>query len=326
MHESKISLYLDRNFSGLIMEYNKEYDNQGQGEYDYGYGAPEPNKSIKGLKIMIVILAVILAALSVMYFTQVRQIRADFAEERDTLTNRLTMLLADYDNLETENDTISKNLAIERNRADSLLQSLQKERNLSRAKIRDYEKRLGYMRNVMEGYIHQIDSLNTVNQRLVQENTNYRKEASSLRLRADMAEEKAEELSTKVRKGAVIRARDISLLALSERDREVSRANRAARLRVDLVLVGNELATPGERNVFVRIISPEGYLMPNPDNAAFNYEGEMITFSASRSVDYQNEDLPVSLFYNGGGITSGKYQVLIYTDGYLIGSSEIVLR
>ena len=305
-------------------DYNKDYNNQE--EYDYGYGAPEPNKSLKGLKIMIVILAVILAGLSVMYFIQVRQIRADFAEERDTLANRLTLLLSDYDNLETENDTISRHLDVERGRADSLLQSLQKERSLSRAKIRDYEKRLGYMRNVMEGYIHQIDSLNTINQKLVKENTTYRKEATSLRLRADLAEEKAQELSTKVRKGAVIRARDISLVALSKKDKEVTRASQAARLRVSCVLVGNELSTPGQRNVFVRIIGPENYLLPNATNAAFNYEGEMITFSASREVDYQNEDLPVSLYYNGSGITGGKYQVLIYTDGYLIGSSEVILR
>lgn len=45
------------------------------------------------------------------------------------------------------------------------------------------------MRTVMEGYIHQIDSLNTLNQKLVNENITYRKEITSARLRADMAEE-----------------------------------------------------------------------------------------------------------------------------------------
>ena len=188
---------------------------------------PRRKKSIKGLKIMIVILAVILGALSVLYFTQVKQMQADYAEARDTLTARLTMMLANYDTLSTENDTLAQHLTTERFKADSLLETLKNERVLTRRKIKDYEKRLGYMRTVMEGYIHQIDSLNTLNQKLVNENITYRKQITSARLRADKAEEKAQELSTKVQKGAVIRARDIALVALNRSDKVVSRAARA---------------------------------------------------------------------------------------------------
>lgn len=299
-------------------DYNQQYP---QEEYPN-----QQNKSVKGLKIMIIILALILGALSTLYFMQVREMRTEFAVERDTLTNRLTVLLSDMDSLQTTNDTITKNLETERFKADSLLKSLQKERSLSRAKIKDYEKRLGLMRGVMETYIHQIDSLNTMNQKLVKENIGYRKEVTTARLRADVAEEKATEYETKVRKGAVLRARNISLMALSSADREVTRASRAARLRVDCVLVGNELATPGSRSVYVRIIGPDGYVMATGGNALFEFEGDMVTYSATRSVDYQNEDLSVSLYYNGSGITGGKYKVLIYTDGALIGSSEIILR
>ncbi len=304
--------------------YDPRYDNYGSDPY---YPQEDPQqKSIKGLKIMIVILALILAGLSVMYFTQVRQMNAVFAEERDTLTNRLTRMLGQYDSLQTENDTISQHLEAERFKADSLLERLKNERSWSRKKIKDYEKRLGYMRTVMEGYIHQIDSLNTLNQKLGSENVSLRKQITSARLRADMAEEKASELSTKVQKGAVIRARDIALLALNNSDKVVSRANRAARLRVDFVLVGNELTTPGERNVYAQITGPDGYILANSSNDLFDYEGDMITYSATRQVDYQNDDLYVSLFYNGAGITAGKYSVRIFIDGHLIGSNEIILR
>ncbi|WP_297450497.1 hypothetical protein [uncultured Alistipes sp.] len=304
--------------------YNRNYD---YGNYDPGYyGDPGPDKSVKGLKIVIIVMAAILAALSVIYFLQVKQLKEDFAYERDTLTSQLTTLMNDYDTLKTMNDTLSVNYEIERQKADSLLQSLQQERRISYRKIKEYEKKIGYMRNVMEGYIRQIDSLNTINRKLVNENSSIRKQLTSYRLRAETAEEKSQELSTRVRQGAVIRARDIRLLALSKSDREVSRANRAERLRVDLVLVGNELATPGERNVYVQIIGPDGYVLANASNALFDYEGDRIPYSATRSVDYQNEDLSVSLFYNGSGITSGKYRVTIYADGHLIGSNEISLR
>ena len=239
---------MDNYNNNYQQDYNQGY-NQG---YDPGYGGypPQqtpPQKSIKGLKIMIVILAVILGALSVLYFTQVKQMQADYAEARDTLTARLTMMLANYDTLSTENDTLAQHLTTERFKADSLLETLKNERVLTRRKIKDYEKRLGYMRTVMEGYIHQIDSLNTLNQKLVNENITYRKQITSARLRADKAEEKAQELSTKVQKGAVIRARDIALVALNRSDKVVSRAARAERLRVDL-----RAGQPEQRRVQLR--------------------------------------------------------------------------
>ena len=51
-----------------------------------------------------------------------------------------------------------------------------------------------------------------------------------------------------------------------------------------------------------------------------------MNYSASREVDYQNEDLEVNIFYNGSGFAAGTYKVQLYSDGYMIGSTELVLR
>lgn len=146
--------------------YDPKYNPQSYGpNYDYGsygndpYGEGGPNKSVKGLKIMIVIMALILAALSAIYFLQVKQMKDDFAIERDTLTRQLTSLMNDYDTLKTMNDTLAVHYEGVKHQADSLLDKLQKERRLSYSKIRNYEKQMSYMRTVMEGYIRQIDSL-----------------------------------------------------------------------------------------------------------------------------------------------------------------------
>lgn len=296
--------------------------------YDYEQQDPgqQVKKSIKGYQIIVIVLAVILAALSFLYFNQVNTLKREAAVERDTLRNQISQLMGEYEDLRTENDTIAHNLNIERERADSLLTSLTKERNLSRARIRQYEKELGTLRTVMRNYVQQIDSLNQLNQKLISENIEYRDKVTTERLRADMAEEKADELGTKVRRGAVVRARDITLRALSGNDREVTRAARAARLRVDFTLSANELANPGQRTIYVRVTGPDGYILANASNAMFDFEGSRMTYSASREIDYQNADLPVSLYYNGGGITEGKYSVAVYMDGYLVGSTEVLLR
>ena len=305
----------------------KDYQ-QNEDEYydddDYSAGS---DKTLKGYKLVIVLLVVVLGGLSALYFRQVKELKAEFAVERDTLTSRLSAVRTDFANLKTENDSISYNLGLERDRVDSLIEQLQNERRLNYAKIRRYENQLAGMRKIMQNYVHQIDSLNTLNRQLIAENRTYRKDVEAARLRASVAEEKADELTTKVRIGSVVNARDIRLVPLSSGDKEVTRAARAARLRADFVLSANELTQPGPRPVYVRITSPDGYVMGNAESATFVYEGDKIVYSAVRpDVDYQNKDLPVSIYYNGDGITSGEYRVEVYMDGNLIGTLKTILR
>ena len=246
--------------------------------------------------------------------------------DRDSIQNDLGRLMDDYDNLRISNDTISANLDFERQRADSLMTRLKKERSWNLAKIKQYEKEVGTLRTIMRGYLHQIDSLNSLNKQLIRENVSYRKEISSANLRAEVAEEKAAELNNKVRVGSVVRARDIRLTALNAKSKEVSRIRNAQRLRTDFVLSANELATPGERTIYVRITSPDGYVLTTEAMPTFEFEGERLSYSASRSVDYQNQDLAVGIFFNSSGFAAGTYLVQLYCDGYLIGSSEIAMR
>ena len=217
-------------------------------------------------------------------------------------------------------------MGIERLRADSLMQRLKQERSWSLAKIKQYEKEVGTLRTIMRGYLHQIDSLNTLNKKLIDENVSYRKEITTAQMRAEMAEEKAQELNNKVRQGSVINARGIRMVALNARSKEVSRIKNAERLRVDFPLTANALATPGETTIYVRILSPDGYVLSSESVPTFEFEGERLSYSASRDVDYQNEDLNIGIFYTGSGFTAGTYQVQIYCDGFLIGATDRLMR
>jgi len=302
--------------------YNENYDSYDQ----YGEENPETNnKALKGYKVIVMVLALVLIGISTMYFLQVRRIRTDHQIEKDTLTNRLSNLMFDLNELRTENDTISMHLAMEREKADSIMNQLVRERNLSRDRIRAYESELGILRATMENFIRQLDSLNTLNTSLIRENTQIRGQINTERLRADRAEERVQEQDNILRRGSVLRARDIAIRPINNNDREVQRINNATRLRVDFVLSGNEIAIPGDRVIYIRIIAPDGYVMANAQNAQFTFEGDRLTFSAMREVDYQNEDLPVSIYYQGIA-AGGTFKVLVYTDGYLIGESNVILR
>ena len=185
------------------MEENKQgYDPSEFEDDDYMTPQPDAGKSIRGYRIVIIILSVILVALSALYFSIHRQQMIDnrlLQSDRDSIQNDLGRLMTDFDNLQVTNDSISAGLTIERDRADSLMTRLKKERSWNLAKIKQYEKEVGTLRTIMKGYIRQIDSLNTLNKKLISENVGYRKEISSAKLRAEMAEEKAADLARRLR-------------------------------------------------------------------------------------------------------------------------------
>jgi len=289
------------------------------------YYETDVKKSLRGYKIVIVILAVILAALSILYYNINRQQQRDYEFlkiDRDSIQNNLSRLIDEYDGLQYSNDTIAARLE----EANEVMEQLKRERRWNYAKIKEYEKEVGTLRTVMKTYLRQIDSLNNLNKKLIDENVSYRKEISSANLRAEMAEEKATELNNKVRQGSIVRARDIALAALNSKGKIVTRVKTASTLRVDFTLSANELAEAGNREIYVRITAPDGYVLSTEATPTFEYEGGRLNYSAAREVDYQNEDLDVSIFYNGSGFTAGTYTIQIYGGGYLIGSTETVLR
>lgn len=306
-------------------ENTKGYAPEEENDDDDYYYQTDVNKSLRGYKIVIAILAIILAAISVLYYNINRRQQLEYRElevVRDSIKNDLTNLISEYDSLQYQNDTISARLV----EANELVEQLKYERRLNYNRLRAYEKEVGTLRTVMKRYLRQIDSLNSLNKRLITENVSYRREISSATLRAERAEERATELKNKVKQGAVVRAREIALMALNAKDKPVSRVRTATKLCVSFTLNSNELATPGNREVYVRITSPDGYILSTEQTPTFEFEGGKLNYSASREVDYQNEDLEVNIFYNGSGFAAGTYKVQLYSDGYMIGSTELVLR
>ena len=297
--------------------------------YDDEYGYEEQgvdNKAVRGYRIVIIILAVILVALSVVYFNMHREQQQEYhllEQDRTRIQGDLDSLIVSFDDLKIKNDSMTANLE----EANKLMEQLKNERRLNYAKIRAYEKELGTLKTIMKSYLRQIDSLNTVNQKLTKENVSYKKQISTAQLRAEMAEERAEELTNKVRVGSVIRVRSIGLEPLNAKSNPSSRVKNAARLKVNCILSANELAEPGNKTVYVCVTSPEGYLISSPDASSFTFEGEKKLYSSSRDVDYTaTEDLPVSIYIDGSGFTAGTYKVEVYIDGRLSGSSEVALR
>ena len=72
-------------------------------------------KSIRGYRVVIVLLAVILAGISLLYFNLNRQQQHDYELlkiDRDSIQSNLSHLITEYDSLKFANDTIAANLSL----------------------------------------------------------------------------------------------------------------------------------------------------------------------------------------------------------------------
>lgn len=304
------------------MEENK-YDYNPEEGYDYeNEGNDAAKNSIRGYRVVIILLTIILAGLSALYFNINRQQKRDMdlmAADRDSIQNNLTLLIDEYGTLKYNKDSIEVQLG----KANEMMEQLKRERKWNYAKIKAYQKELGTLRSVMKNYLRQIDSLNKVNKNLSRENKKIRKEKEDETLRADLAEERVVNLENKVKQGAVLKARDISIAILNDKDRPVSRIKRATKLRVDFTVGANELAQAGNAMVYLCLISPEGFLLTTEATPTFTYQGKAKGYTESREIDYQNADVDVSIFYSGDGFLPGTYKVELYMHGNCIGTSEI---
>ncbi|MDR0729516.1 MAG: hypothetical protein LBF19_05275 [Prevotellaceae bacterium] len=280
------------------------------------------------LGIIVVVLGIVLIYLSVSTIPEQKSVITALNTEKDDLMIKMQTLRAQYDDLKTDNDTLNAQLEVEKQKVDMMIDRLKKTEATNRARIREYEKELGTLRDIMRGYIRQIDSLNTLNTNLRRDVTIARAEVRASDERYQNLVQTAGDLVQKLEKGAIVKARDIKVTAINEKGKEVTRAGNTSKLRTCVTLIENDIADPGPRSVFVRVKGPDGILMTPSENNIFRVEDGQLIYSAVREVDYQGQDIEVCVFYgsNNEKFAKGAYTVDVFSGGVLLGSGQALLK
>ena len=265
-------------------------------------------KSLKTTMYVMIILAVVLALVLVYVWYQKSSLVNELNIEKDALTEQMITLQNEYATLSSDNDMINAQLDSSREEVSQLIERIKKTEATNRIMIRKYEKELGTLRSIMRNYIEQIDSLNTLNHKLTADAAAARKEAAETRRQSEQLSKAVAELTGQVAAGT-------------------DRSSRVVRLMTTLSLVENELAPKGPVRVYIRVKGPDGILLTSTDKHTFTLDGEPMMCSASREVDYQGEEVEMSIYLNGiEDYVKGIYTVEAYTDENLLGSAELMLR
>ncbi len=297
---------------------NTGSDNTGQ--------AGQKKKSPVGLFVLAGILAIALIGMIVSYFIQKNnmiEMEQILTEEKDSLTHELVLMIEAYDTLKSDNDTLNAQLTIEQEKIERLLAI-----NASNAQvIRTYKKEITTMREIMKSYIVQIDSLNTRNKILVAENSQIKEQITKVERSNQELSRAREELSSKVEIARVIQAKDIVPQPLNKKRKETDRIDRMVNLMVCFTLRENPIAEAGKKTVLMRVLRPDGLVVTTSPDNLFEYNGETLIYTESRTVDYLNQDVELCIYVdNNGDFIEGNYTVELYLEGSLIGTGEFILK
>ena len=283
-----------------------------------------------GLKTAMIVLAVVAAALAgtlAYIWSQKSSLVSELEGEKAELTEQLLNLQNDFDNLNSDYENINSQLDTSREQVALLIDKLAKTEATNRTKIRQYEKELGTLRSIMRGYIVQIDSLNTLNKKLTADAAAARKEAAESRQANESLSRQVENLTGQVAAGAVIKARGLHLTAYNGSDKATDRSSRVKYFIAGLSLVENEIAERGPVRVYVRVKDPNGLLVTGSGSSDFSFGGETLTASASREIDYEGQEVEMSIYVKDfGEIGKGIYTVEAFTNKAQLGRAELMLR
>jgi FtsZ-binding cell division protein ZapB len=254
--------------------------------------------------------------------SELQQNKIFFAQERDSLEGELHKIYMSYDSLETDNERIQQELAIQQEKIERLIR-IQAD---DAYKIKMYKREMETLRSVLRSYIVQIDSLNSKNQELMAENVQLKRTERQLQTEKEQLQTEKTQLEEIKDLASSLQASDIYVEPINENNRPRNRIKSIHKIRTDFVIRANPVVPPGDKTIYLKLIRPDGVTLGSPEMEVIQINGEDIPVSASRTVSYENTDLPVSVFWtNNGELVPGEYQVELYAEGKNIGNSMFEL-
>lgn len=274
------------------------------------------------LSVLAIVLGIVLYQKS-QALTLSEEDRAFVEEQRSSLEGELTELIVGYNSLKTENDSINERLVIEQDKIRRLLKV-----NASNAeKIRMYEKELGTLRQVMRSYIIQIDSLNTRNRELTEENIAVKTELREKEVQYQELSETKELLTKKVAEAQKLSAKGILVEELNSRSKPKNDVDKIAKIRVCFTIRENTVAEPGKKMIYLRIQRPDEVVLSSSDAGMFEYQKQSVVYTAKRELEYDNLDIDMCIYWDKSEeLMAGTYKITLYAEGYEIGTGSIELK
>ena len=285
--------------------------------------------------IIVVLLIVIIAGLVYWNISQ-RQEMNEMVEqmtiEKEELEEEyedLAIQFDGYQQMDIRNDSLQDLLSREQQRVQDLLEELRRTKASNARRISELKKELATVREVMKGYVRQIDSLNATNARLTEENMLVKEENKQVKEQNSQLSTLNSQLSETVIRASMLEVTSCTLTTLNKNDRKTKMASHIRKLQFDFVIAKNITCTPGLKDLYARVITPAGDLMGEEESKLFAFENGEIPYSLVQQIEYAGEAYQGTCYCplaENETVQSGFYSIDFFCDGNLIGSFPFQIK
>lgn len=252
--------------------------------------------------------------------------------ERDNVQSDLLALQKEYESLQTTDAAMQKDIEEKKLHIEELLKEAARHKG-DASIIAKLKKETETLRSIMIGYVHTIDSLNTLNQTLVAEKKTVLKQLGVEKEKQTTLIKEKDELKSTIAKGSILTCFNITAKAVmfkrgGKKESETNKARKAEKIKVSFSLGENKIAKPGEKAVYIRIMTPDGKEMAKSydDNYKFTFNQSSGYWAGKAELNYANVEISGVTYCEGQGeMVPGNYMVEIACDGVVIGNTTLKL-
>lgn len=316
----------------------KDIHNNPQTDYsdsfdDFDMPKPSSGSSKKGLIIAIIIVLILILSGGGYYIFRQKQemesLVSAFNLEKESLEDEYTELSLQYEGymFSINNDSLVTLLNTEQMKVERLLEELRTVKATNANRINELKRELATLREIMRGYVAQIDSLSKENETLKTQKTEveqkYRRASNQA---AQLAKDK-EHLTERVSLASMLDASNIQVSTVNAKGKVQKKIKRMEQFVITFILARNVTAPVGEKTLFIRIMKPDDTILMKNNSGTFDFEGRQLNYSIKKTIEYDGEEVPVTMYWDIEEFLSpGTYRVDVFADGNQIGRRSFTLE
>ncbi|MBI3239709.1 MAG: hypothetical protein HYZ43_12850 [Flavobacteriia bacterium] len=244
-------------------------------------------------------------------------------------------MMETYDALIKKDATQSDSLNVQKEKIQNLMSELEtakKGGKVNASLIAKLKRENETLRQIMIGYVKQIDELNTLNLQLESELDETTNELTSTQTERDTYKTQSEVSEAKVKAGSKLKAYGFTSeglrMKINNTPEPTSKARNCVQVRSSFTIGENEIAEAGPKTVYLQITDPDGKVLQGRSGNTVQTESGTVAYSDKKEITYNNKSVDLSIYYdfNGAEPVKGAYKVKVFCDGQLIGTDGFSLK
>ena len=266
-------------------------------------------------------------------FQESENLRILKLEEENNLRSELDDIIEQYDNSRNEIDNLNVDLDEKQSEIDNLKSEIRDLLNVKND-LKEAKKKIITLQNISKKYFAQLDSLLGKTEQLELDLKGLEEENIVIKNKNKNLNSENTDLNDRLEVGSILEISKIKLDKLKYgshgQERKVIITKNIQVLRCCFTISANLIAKAEIKSVYIQYISPSGELLQSsktPEGSIFVYEDSTMHATTYSEFHYQNNEIELCVDWERGDpLERGKYKILFFIEGKLVGASSFKLR